>query len=86
MAHITEYFIFTFLLYNAFRNTFDLTALFLFIYPAGAAILYAISDEIHQLFVVGRSGSPKDVLIDSIGVFLFYAVRRVLRKRIKGAC
>ena len=30
-------------------------------------ILYAISDEIHQLYVPGRCGSPIDVLIDTFG-------------------
>ena len=30
-------------------------------------ILYAISDEVHQLFVPGRGGQVKDVLIDSAG-------------------
>lgn len=29
--------------------------------------LYAVSDEVHQLFVAGRSGSVKDVLLDSTG-------------------
>lgn len=33
-------------------------------------IIYALSDEIHQLFVFGRSGELKDVLIDTIGSFL----------------
>jgi VanZ family protein len=28
-------------------------------------ILYATSDEIHQLFIPGRSGEMRDVLIDS---------------------
>ncbi|WP_431191604.1 VanZ family protein [Peribacillus frigoritolerans] len=27
--------------------------------------LYAISDEVHQLFVIGRGPQVKDVLIDS---------------------
>ena len=31
------------------------------------AILYACSDEIHQLFVPGRSGEILDVFIDSLG-------------------
>lgn len=31
--------------------------------------LYAVTDEIHQLFVPGRSGSIIDVLIDTAGVF-----------------
>ena len=33
-------------------------------------VIYAISDEIHQLFVPGRSGQVRDVLIDSAGSFL----------------
>ncbi len=34
------------------------------------ACLYAISDEIHQLFVPGRCGALKDVLLDSVGAFV----------------
>jgi VanZ family protein len=30
--------------------------------------LYAVSDEIHQVFVPGRMGSPIDVAIDTVGV------------------
>ena len=33
-------------------------------------IAYAASDEVHQLFVAGRHGSPVDVLIDAVGVAL----------------
>ena len=33
-------------------------------------ILYAISDEVHQLFIPGRSGEVRDVLIDSAGAFV----------------
>lgn len=32
--------------------------------------IYAASDEIHQLFVVGRSCELRDFLIDTIGVFI----------------
>ena len=34
------------------------------------ALLYAISDEYHQSFVVGRSGCVIDVLIDGVGILL----------------
>lgn len=34
------------------------------------SIIYAATDEIHQLYVPGRSGALSDVWIDSIGVFL----------------
>ncbi len=30
-------------------------------------ILYAISDEVHQLFIEGRAGQVRDVLIDTAG-------------------
>lgn len=33
-------------------------------------VLYACSDEIHQLFVPGRSGEVRDVLIDTLGACL----------------
>lgn len=37
----------------------------------GITTAYAITDEIHQLFVPGRSGQLTDVVIDSIGAFVF---------------
>ena len=37
---------------------------------AGISFAYAVSDEYHQGFVEGRSGTPLDVAIDSIGVVL----------------
>ena len=44
-------------------------------------VLYAISDELHQLFIPGRSGQISDVLLDSTGglggILLMSAIRRV---------
>ena len=37
---------------------------------AGVSFAYAVSDEYHQSFVEGRTGSPVDVAIDAIGVIL----------------
>lgn len=34
------------------------------------AVLYAATDEFHQLFIEGRSGEVKDVCIDSIGAVI----------------
>ena len=34
------------------------------------ALLYAFSDEYHQSFIEGRSGSPIDVAIDGVGIGL----------------
>jgi VanZ family protein len=41
---------------------------------AGTATAYAISDEFHQTFVTGRSGSPIDVAIDMVGIGIGLAV------------
>jgi VanZ family protein len=34
------------------------------------ALLYAVSDELHQSFVEGRHGTPVDVAIDAFGIGL----------------
>ena len=77
LAHITEYLIFTFLLYRAFSGSFNMNVFRFFMYPAAFSLLYAISDEIHQYFVLGRSCSAQDVLIDSIGIIGFYILIRI---------
>jgi VanZ family protein len=35
-----------------------------------AALAYAGSDELHQMFVSGREGKPTDVMIDFVGIVL----------------
>lgn len=65
-AHITEF---------AVLNLSFLFALFVWdmrgkkLYWTGfiLTVLYACSDEIHQLFIPGRAGMIRDVFIDSIG-------------------
>ena len=51
----------------------------------GISFLYACSDEIHQLFVPGRDGNFKDVLIDTSGAAFFTSAVRALffKKKIK---
>ncbi len=46
-------------------------------------VLYACSDEVHQLFVAGRSGRLLDVLIDSLGSLSGLAVSCLLNNFIK---
>ncbi|MFT3943452.1 MAG: VanZ family protein [Ancrocorticia sp.] len=38
------------------------------------AVIYAATDEFHQLFIPGRTGTPKDVLIDSAGAAIGLAL------------
>lgn len=56
----------------------------------GVAVLYAITDEVHQLFVAGRSGQVSDVFLDSAGaicgilivlVCAYFVRKRRLKKK-----
>ena len=43
--------------------------------------LYAVTDEVHQVFVAGRHGSPIDVAIDAVGIAVGIAVWQSVRAR-----
>jgi VanZ family protein len=78
-AHIGEYFILTLFLINFFikrysnlKDVFTISAL--------VALLYAFTDEIHQLFVFGREGKITDVGFDSVGIILALTIFGVFIK------
>ncbi|HOG23302.1 MAG TPA: VanZ family protein [Candidatus Omnitrophota bacterium] len=73
IAHVTEFFILSYLLYRAFATSFSLKKGLLFFCVGGLCLLYAISDELHQSFVPTRSPAFIDVMIDSLGFFAFLA-------------
>lgn len=68
-AHVTEYAVLGFLLAQAFMED-KAKLLFRIIMPWCIGALYAATDEIHQLFIPGRSGQISDVLLDSVGVLI----------------
>jgi VanZ family protein len=68
-AHFLAYVILSILVINAKRRS-GLKGLRWFIMALLFCVLYAVSDEIHQLFVPGRSAQIRDVLIDGSGVVL----------------
>ena len=43
--------------------------------------LYAVSDELHQMLVPGRMGSPVDVAIDALGVACGVVLWQAVRSR-----
>jgi VanZ family protein len=43
--------------------------------------LYAATDEVHQVFVAGRHGSPIDVAIDAVGIAIGIALWQSARAR-----
>lgn len=89
-AHFMEYAVlgvfsfFTYITYTKIPLKFRLI-----IIPA-TCLLFSISDEIHQLFVPGRSGEIRDVCIDfcgsllSIGILTFIARTKKFKKYISG--
>ena len=57
-------------------------------WPALAAALslaYAISDEYHQTFVEGRSGTWEDVVIDGLGIAAALVMIRIRSRRRRGS-
>ncbi len=88
MAHAFSYFVLSSLTL-CFFNTFNkINILEKGFYSFSFALVYALSDEIHQIFVEGIAGMLSDVLIDMIGasvgillVFLiFYLINRKKEK------
>ena len=69
-AHMCEYALLGMLLTGALYKTGGRRQKNFPIAPLGIAVLYAISDETHQLFVPGRSGEVLDVCIDSCGALI----------------
>lgn len=68
-AHVTEYLILFFLSRWSFA-TLDTVRIPLLTSAAIFSTAYSLVDEWHQSFVIGRSASLQDVLIDSTGVLI----------------
>lgn len=69
--HLMEYALLAILVYFAFPKVKTVIIL---------SYLYALSDEIHQTFVPGRSGLFRDTLIDLIGIYLGVLFLKYLKK------
>ncbi len=79
-AHFLEYAILTFLLIQALQEH-RLTKKKILILAVILAVGYALADEYHQSFILGRNASLKDVLIDSSGVLLVAGPALFFKKR-----
>lgn len=67
-AHVSEYFILMLLWIRVFVFYLPKNRIRALVLAACATVSYAISDEIHQLFVFARTGKATDVLIDGLGI------------------
>lgn len=82
-AHFTIYLILG-LLVGTLLKQYNLTTKQIIIYSILICMTYAITDEIHQIFVSGRSGEIKDVLIDTCGSTIGILINKAInRKRIR---
>lgn len=77
-AHMFVYFVLSLIVFSLFYEFFGVSKKTI-IYTIIFCFLYSITDEVHQLFVLDRSGEIRDVLIDtassSISVLLNFFVR-----------
>ena len=87
LAHFTLYAVGGFLIYNfnsksekikkleqrySYINKYTITIIF--------GIFYAITDEIHQIFIPGRDGRVFDVCVDTLGVIFGLGICSFLKK------
>jgi VanZ family protein len=82
-GHFFTYLVLGILVANAFTKS-GMQGMRNMVFSLLVCILYAVTDEIHQLLVIGRGGQCMDVVIDSFGAItgigLFITVDRVFKK------
>lgn len=66
-AHMFLYFVLAILIYMSIGKGIDFKY---YIISFVLTALYACTDEFHQLYIIGRSGEIRDVLVDSTGALL----------------
>lgn len=74
LAHVGEYALLSALLLRALARPWPALAI---------AVTYAASDELHQHFVRGRTGAPRDVAIDAAGALIGLIAFPYARRRSK---
>lgn len=71
LLHILLYALFAFLISRALKEYFPrANKLMRFSWVFAIAIIYAISDEYHQLFVPYRMASWQDIVFDGLGILI----------------
>ncbi|CAM2760538.1 VanZ family protein [Hathewaya histolytica] len=87
-AHVTEYLILFLLLfygfYRFYKNTRYKCLWKSSVLSALSTILYACTDEFHQIFVIGREGKIFDVFVDSIGALIGIIIVTILFRKKNG--
>lgn len=81
-CHFSEYALLALTIYWGLKKSNIIN----YYFPIVITCLYSMSDEFHQLFVAGRSGEIRDVIIDTCGaivmMLIIYIINKVIKKRI----
>lgn len=81
-AHIVEYFILGFLLLNLIKDYKSISWKYILL-SIVLCLLYACTDELHQLYVSGRTAKVLDVIIDTFGSLLGSITYYLIYKKYK---
>ncbi len=88
-AHLIEYFVLSILLGTVFFR-YNKKGIDGIVYILFVILIFAVSDEFHQLYVVGRSSNVIDIVIDFIGgiigTIIFYLFYYILIPKFKSKC
>ena len=79
-AHIPVYALLTFLCLKSFERREDDNSLMTVVLVLAGVILFAVSDEIHQSFVSGRSASFADAGLDGLGIFFGLSALKLFKR------
>lgn len=67
IIHIVEYGVLNLLVYWALAKTWDIGYIWKAVFSVATAVLYGLTDELHQVFVPGRSGQLVDIAANFLG-------------------
>lgn len=85
-AHMTEYAVLASLIFGALYGK-DRDQRKYILFPVIICFLYALTDELHQVFVPGRSGNIFDVGVDTVGaaamMLLILSLEMIIERRRK---
>ena len=79
LAHIPAYALLSFLWLKSFAGSTSRNHIIASSFILAGLVLFAITDEIHQSFVPGRSASFMDIGLDLLGIVLGLGVFRIFR-------
>lgn len=81
LLHACEFGIFALLLVKAYGSWLAVARRNTVLLAAFTGIVWALLDELHQLFVPGRDGNIYDFLADAVGVVAVLAIYTWVRQR-----